>query len=162
MRVWKPSLSALIMPLAAALLSFGQNPPAGTLPDQAAIVWSGMQQPVPEPAQDTSAREIPPAQQGQNSARNPEEREPPGAQKPGENPGEANTGAPGSSENLHSIHGTVVREGNSYFLRTDENSEFQLDDAAKVRNFENQAVRITGTVDSSTRTIHVRTIEPTT
>jgi hypothetical protein len=160
MKVWKLSTTVLILALGTA--AFSQSSP-DVVPNQAAIVWSGMQQPVPEPARDTSAREIPPAQQGaqQSTEHSPEEREQPGVQKPGQNPGESNTGASGS-EALRSINGTVVREGNSYFLRTDENSEFQLDDAAKVRNFENQAVRITGTVDSSTRTIHVRTVDPTT
>lgn len=164
MSVWKLSLSVLVVTLLGACVALGQSSPLRPIPDQAAIVWSGMQQPVPEPAQDASAREIPPAQQGaqQSTERNPEEREQPGVQKPDQNPGTANEASSNKSENVRSVHGTVVREGTSYFLRTDDNSEFQLDDASKVRNFENQAVRITGTVDSSTRTIHVQTVEPTT
>jgi hypothetical protein len=163
-RVFDIHLSVLVLALATSPTAVGQNSPADVVPSQAAIVWTGAQQPVPEPAPNTSAREIPPAQEGaqQNTERSPEQREQPGAQKPGQNPGEANSPASGDSENLRSVTGTVVREGPSYFLRTDDNSEYQLDDATKVRDFENQAVRITGTVDSSTRTIHVQTIKPNT
>ncbi len=144
--------------------SFGQSAPTDVVPSQAAIVWTGAQQPVPEPAPDVSAREIPPAQQGaqQNTERSPEQREQPGVQKPGQNPADSNVAMPASSENVWSLNGTVVREGSSFFLKTDDNSEFQLDDAAKVRGFENQAVRVTGTIDSSTRTVHVQTIKPST
>jgi Protein of unknown function (DUF5818) len=162
MRFWNPGV--LVVGLASAVVACGQASPTDVVPSQAAIVWTGAQQPVPEPAPDTSAREIPPAQQGteENAERSPEQREQPGVQKPGQNPGDSNNASPASSENTRSINGTVVREGSSYFLKTDDNSEFQLDDAAKVRGFENQAVRITGTIDSSTRTIHVQTIKPTT
>lgn len=153
-----------VLVVAGAVLSFGQSTPTDVVPSQAAIVWTGAQQPVPEPATDISAREIPPAQEGaqQNTERSPEQREQPGVQKPGKNPADTNSTTPASSENVHSINGTVVKEGSSFFLKTDDNSEFQLDDATKVRGFENQAVHITGTIDSSTRTIHVQTIKPTT
>lgn len=157
-------LAGVFLLLSGGVLSFAQSAPPEVVPSQAAIVWTGMQQPVPEPAPDTSAREIPPApQQGaeQNTERSPEQREQPGVQKPEQNPGDNNAATPATSENTRSISGTVVREGSSYFLKTDDNSEFQLDDAAKVRDFENQAVRITGTIDSSTRTIHVQTVKPT-
>jgi len=149
--------------LSAAALSSAQSAPAEIVPGQAAILWTGAQQPVPEPAPDTSAREIPPAPQqgaGQNNEHSPEQREQPGVQKPEQNPGESNGATPASSENVRSINGTVVKEGSGYFLKADDNSEFQLDDASKVRGFENQAVRITGTIDSSTRTIHVQTVKP--
>ena len=164
MKVSKSIPSVFVLLLAGAVLSFGQSAPTDVVPSRAAIVWTGAQRPVPEPAPDVSAREIPPAQQGaqQNTERSPEQREQPGVQKPGENPADTNSTTPASSENVRSINGTVVKEGSSFFLKTDDNSEFQLDDDAKVRGFENQAVRITGTIDSSTRTIHVQTIKPTT
>ena len=163
MTVSKSILGVLVV-LVLAVLCCAQSAPPEVVPSQAAIVWTGAQQPVPEPAPDTSAREIPPApQQGaeQNTERSPEQREQPGVQKPEQNPGDNNSATPANSENTHSISGTVVREGSGYFLKTDDNSEFQLDDAAKVRDFENQSVRITGTVDSSTRTIHVQSVKPT-
>lgn len=164
MSVSKSIPGVFVLLLTAAALCFGQSTPTDVVPSQAAIVWTGAQQPVPEPAPDVSAREIPPAQEGpqQNTERSPEQREQPGVQKPGENRGDTNTTTPAGSENVRSINGTVVREGSSFFLKTDDNSEFQLDDATKVRGFENQAVHITGTIDSSTRTIHVQTIKPTT
>ena len=164
MTVISQLLSVLLGLLCGVAFCFSQSSPTDVTPSQAAIVWTGMQQPVPEPAPDTSAREIPPAQEGaqQNTERSPEQREQPGVQKPGENPADNRSTTPASSENVRSISGTVVRERSSFFLKTDDNSEFQLDDAAKVRGFENQAVHITGTIDSSTRIIHVQTIKPTT
>ena len=165
MTVSRQILSIVVALLGGLAICLAQSTPTDVVPSQAAIVWTGAQQPVPEPAPDTSAREIPPApQQGaeQNSERSPEQREQPGVQKPGGNAADTTAATPASSENVRTINGTVVREGSGFFLKTDDNSEFQLDDATTVRGFENQAVRITGTIDSSTRTIHVQTIKPTT
>ena len=123
-----------------------------------------MQQPVPEPAQDISAREIPPAQEGaaQNTERSPEQREQPNIENPGQSAEQANPAGSNASQAVRTLTGTIVRENNGYFLKADNNSEYQLDDPGKVRNFENQTVRVTGTVDSSTRTIHVQTVQPQT
>lgn len=157
----KLTLAILLIALGSAPFVVGQNTGANPAP-QAAIVWTGAQQPEPAPAQDTAAKEIPPAQQGaeQNTERSPEQREQPAVQKPGETGNQTSPAASSGSENVRALTGTVVKENNGYFLRMDDNSEFQLDDASKVRDFENQPVRITGTVDSSTRTIHVENIKP--
>ena len=123
-----------------------------------------MQQPVPEPAQDISAREIPPSQEGaaQQTERSPEQREQPKLQDPGQSEEQTNPANSSASQAVRTLTGTIVRENNGYFLKADNNSEYQLDDPGKVRNFENQTVRVTGTVDSSTRTIHVQTVQPQT
>jgi hypothetical protein len=158
----KWTLAILLLVLAVAPIAIGQNTPANPA-DQAAIVWTGMQQPVPEPAQDTAAKEIPPAaQQGaeQNTERSPEQREQPEVQNSGKPGQQANPASSSNSDNVRSLTGTVVKENSGYFLRTADNSEYQLDDVSKVKGFENQSVSITGTVDSSTRTIHVQNVKP--
>jgi len=54
--------------------------------------------------------------------------------------------------------GTVLRRNRIYVLRAGD-VEYQLDDSDEARAYANQSVKIMGTFDQPTNTIHVRTIE---
>ncbi|HXZ80595.1 MAG TPA: DUF5818 domain-containing protein [Terriglobales bacterium] len=55
--------------------------------------------------------------------------------------------------------GTMVRDGNSYVLKTADNVTYQLDDQDKASKFEGKTVKVTGSLDSTTNIIHLQAIE---
>jgi len=59
-----------------------------------------------------------------------------------------------------SFTGTVVKAGGKYVLKTNE-MNYQLDDQKKAKQFVGQQVKVSGTLDSSTSTIHVSDISST-
>lgn len=56
--------------------------------------------------------------------------------------------------------GTVVKAGGKYVLKTAD-SNYQLDDQDKAKQFVGQQVKINGNLDSSTSMIHISDISPT-
>jgi len=58
-----------------------------------------------------------------------------------------------------SFTGTVVKAGGKYVLKTSDMS-YQLDDQKKAKQFVGQQVKVSGTLDSSTSTIHISDITP--
>jgi hypothetical protein len=55
--------------------------------------------------------------------------------------------------------GTVVKAGGKYVLKTSDMS-YQLDDQDKAKQFVGQQVKVNGSLDSNTSTIHVSDIAP--
>jgi Protein of unknown function (DUF5818) len=56
--------------------------------------------------------------------------------------------------------GTILKSGEMFVLSDSDNkSRYMLDDQDKVRRYEGKHVKITGTVDVGSNTIHVETIE---
>jgi hypothetical protein len=56
--------------------------------------------------------------------------------------------------------GTILRSGESFVLSNSvTKSRYMLDDQDKVPRYEGKHVKITGTVDGASNTIHVETIE---
>ena len=58
-----------------------------------------------------------------------------------------------------SFTGTVVKAAGKYVLKTSDMA-YQLDDQDKAKQFVGQQVKINGTLDNSTSTIHVSDISP--
>ncbi|HXM21351.1 MAG TPA: DUF5818 domain-containing protein [Terriglobales bacterium] len=58
-----------------------------------------------------------------------------------------------------SFTGTVVKAGGKYVLKTSD-MNYQLDDQQKAKQFVGQQVKVNGTLDSNTSTIHVSDISP--
>jgi Protein of unknown function (DUF5818) len=56
--------------------------------------------------------------------------------------------------------GTVVKAGGKYVLKTAD-SNYQLDDQDKAKQFVGQQVKVNGNLDSSTSMIHISDISPT-
>jgi hypothetical protein len=52
-----------------------------------------------------------------------------------------------------------VKTGGVYVLKVSSNSEYQLDDQEKAKQFEGQQVTIGGTLDANGRSLHVINIE---
>jgi hypothetical protein len=58
-----------------------------------------------------------------------------------------------------SFTGTVVKAGGKYVLKTTDMA-YQLDDQQKAKQFVGQQVKVSGSLDSNTSTIHVSDISP--
>src|SRR5690242_8047223 len=114
------------------------------------IAWSEMQKPQPLPQRpdplpppddrkDPSQRPQPPDQPGQKSEQQPE---------------------PETQESTaQSITGTIAKVGEKYVLETSENLAYQLDDQDKAKQYEGKRVKVRGTLDKTTGTIHIQAIE---
>ncbi|HTV57906.1 MAG TPA: DUF5818 domain-containing protein [Verrucomicrobiae bacterium] len=61
---------------------------------------------------------------------------------------------------VQTFTGTVARSGDLYVLQDDStNTSFQLDDQESARKYNGRRVKVIGTLDLSTKTIHVEAIE---
>jgi hypothetical protein len=119
-----------------------------------AIVYSEMQEPVPQPAGQAPSEPIPPTQQQQ-----PEDRPAPG-RPPQSNPGAGPTPGIAPQDASPSFSGTIIKNRDQFVLRTQDHMNFQLDDQERAKKFAGTQVKVTGTVDSTKHKIHVEKIEP--
>ncbi len=55
--------------------------------------------------------------------------------------------------------GTIAKAGEQYVLRDSSGSVYKLDDSAKAQSFEGKQVKVTGKLDTESKTIHVESIE---
>jgi hypothetical protein len=61
---------------------------------------------------------------------------------------------------LHTVTGSISKDGDTYVLKVSDTTSYKLDDQAKAKQYNGQKVRVTGEVDLNTNQIHVRKIEP--
>jgi len=61
---------------------------------------------------------------------------------------------------LHTVTGSISKDGDTYVLKVSDTTSYKLDDQAKAKQYNGQKVRVTGEVDLNTDQIHVRKIEP--
>ena len=73
----------------------------------------------------------------------------------------ANPGQPGDeTTKAKTFTGRIVQMGGKYVLQDNgSQSTLQLDDQDKAKQFEGQDVKVTGTLDTATHTIHVKDIQ---
>ena len=65
-----------------------------------------------------------------------------------------------SQQNTKMFSGTILRSGDNYVLSDAANKlSYVLDDAEKASPYEGKKVKVTGTVDVASNTIHVETIQ---
>jgi len=55
--------------------------------------------------------------------------------------------------------GNIVKDGTAYVLKVSKDSSYQLDDQDKAKQYDGKQVRIAGTLNASTNSIHVTSIE---
>jgi len=70
--------------------------------------------------------------------------------------------APGADQQQpmeKSFQGKIEKDGDKFLLKT-ARASYDLDDQEKAKSFEGKDVKVTGTLDASTKTIHVTNIEP--
>jgi hypothetical protein len=65
-----------------------------------------------------------------------------------------------SNPQSKTFSGTVMKEGDNFVLADTANkTSYMLDDAQKASQYEGKKVKVTGTVDTASNTIHVETIQ---
>jgi hypothetical protein len=107
------------------------------------VAWTQSQKPDPVP----SPKPVPlPDQQ-------PEQRPAP-EQPPSASPDEGH-----KETAAQTFTGTVLKQAKKYVLKTPEMSTYDLDDQDKARQFEGKKVQVLGTLDASSKLIHVRDIK---
>ena len=108
------------------------------------IAWSQMQnpKPLPEPRPDPSPTPGTPQEQPQD-------------QKSGQ-PANAQQQSP----MMQTLTGTIAKEDGKYVLKASDKKTYQIDDQEKAKQFEGKQVKIVGSLDMSTSTIHLQSIEP--
>ena len=130
--------------LALTPLAFAQEPqltpqfPEDALTSQQLIAWSRLQKPQPAP-QPLPPRDTPipqPDPQGEQA------RQPSNPQAP-----------------TQSFTGKIVKDGGKYVLKVASNSTYQLDGQGDVQQYENQDVKVVGTLETGSNTIRVVKIE---
>jgi hypothetical protein len=131
--------------LAVTPLAFGQEPqptpqfPEDSLATQQLIAWSRLQKPQPTP-QRLPPKDTPvpqPDQQGTQPA------DPQSPQTP----------------TTQSFTGKILRDGNKYVLKVASNTTYELQDQSDVKQYENQTVKVIGSLDSGSNTIRIVKIE---
>jgi Protein of unknown function (DUF5818) len=132
-----------------AQAGFAQN--LGAQPDpnlMQLIAWSELQNPQPMPQPKPDPGPLPDQQQPQQ----------PDRQQPGQ---PTNTDAQQqSSAQTQTMTGTIVKEDGRYVLKASDNKTYQIDDQEKAKQFEGKQVKIVGSLDMSTSTIRIQSIEP--
>jgi hypothetical protein len=135
------------VPLALAQQSSLQpSQPSADTSATPAIAYSEMQAPVPAPAAQPSLDPVPPSQQQQPEDRQRQQSAPETSQP--------------RQDAARSFSGTILKDGERFVLKTTDNVNFQLDDQERAKKYEGTEVKVTGSVDSATHTIHIQNIEP--
>jgi Protein of unknown function (DUF5818) len=102
-----------------------------------------------------------PAQPQDPTAQAPSSPAAPSAKRPpdeGRKPSEGESSVPTSNGKIRPFMGTVVHENGEYFLRAGD-LEYKLDDQSEARRYEGRSVKVTGSLEKQSNTIHVQKIE---
>ena len=92
----------------------------------------------------------PPATQNQA----PPQTQPPAQTQPGQAPDQTQQSSPADG---HEFVGTIVKQGDKYmFQDASSNQMYDIDHQDEVKRFDGKKVRVRGTLDPQTKTIHVQ------
>ncbi len=112
-------------------------------------------QTAPSQPQDPTAQA--PASPAQGSTTTPSTFPTPKAQEPG-TPASTGTTAPSRVGKLKQFTGTVVKESDGYVLKVGSLA-YRLDNQDKAQEFDGRNVKISGSLDKQSNTIHVESVE---
>ena len=68
--------------------------------------------------------------------------------------------APQQQQGAQTFKGTITKAGEKMVLKESAQVSYDLDDQEKAKSFEGKDVKVVGTLDASTNTIHVSDIQP--
>jgi hypothetical protein len=158
MQRWSIPLVSLIL---FGALAFGQEPTAKTVKNDLfssdLVMWSYMQNPLPEPGQtrQTPSPDPNPETQPQPNPAGPQQN-PPAGQPKDKSSSDTST----DKSTAQSFTGTINKQAESFILQVSTTVFYKLDNEQQVQQYEGQRVRVTGTLDSSNNLIHVEKVEP--
>ncbi len=107
------------------------------------IAWSQLQNPKPLPEPRPDPAPSPGTPQEQQKSGRPE-----------------SAGAQQQQMPVQTITGTIAKEDGKFVLKASDSKTYLIDDQDKARQFEGKQVKIVGSLDASTGTIHLQSIEP--
>jgi len=128
------------------------------------------QQPTPPPASQQSQPATPndagqeqpaapPSAQSPNAPAGgtPEQAAPPSSAAPSTAPASPSTGTAAQPNSVQAFSGTIVREGDRYMLHDEATGQtYDLDHQTEVQKYAGKRVRVHGTLDPATKTIHLQ------
>lgn len=114
--------------------------PEDALAAQQLIAWTHMQKPQPAP-QPLPPRDTPVPQPGQQGKQ-------PDPHAPSE-----------QTPTTQSFTGKIVKDGNKYVLKAANSATYELQDQDVIQQYENQNVKVIGSLDAGSNTIRVVKIE---
>ena len=134
--------------LAMTPLAFAQQPqpqfPEDALETRQLVAWTRFQKPQPAP-QPLPPRETPVPQPDQQDRPGNQSRDPQVPQQ--------------QTPTTQSFTGKIVKDGNRYVLQVASNTSYELQNPGDVKQYENQTVKVIGSLDTGTNTIRVVKIE---
>ena len=84
-----------------------------------------------------------------------------GAQSTQQDPGAQQNPAVQQQEEVKTFTGKITQTKGKFVLQDTTNKvSYQLDDQDKAKQYDGQSVKVTGTLDTASNTIHVSSIEP--
>ena len=136
--------------LSMAPLAFAQEArltpqfPEDAMAYQQLVAWTRLQKPQPAP-QPLPPRDTPLPQPDQQSTQPADPQTPPSPSQ--------------QTPTTQSFTGKIVKEGDKFVLKVSSNTSYQLQDQGDVKQYENQDVKVIGSLDTATNTIRVVKIE---
>ena len=116
------------------------------------IAWSEMQKPQPVPQR---PQPVPVPDSNTDKQAGPTEDTP-------QQPPAQDAKAPAQEKQgpaAQTLNGTVIKLGNKYVLKTTDKQTYELDDQDRAKEYEGKQVKIVGSLDRTTNTIHITSIE---
>jgi hypothetical protein len=135
--------------LVTSSLAFAQEPQTAPSPEDALVIqqlvaWTRVQKPQPAP-QPLPPRDTPVPQPDRQDQQG---KQPAAPQAPSQ-----------QTPATQSFTGKIVKDGNKYVLKVAGNTAYELQDAGDVGQYENQTVKVIGSLASGSNTIRVVKIE---
>jgi len=136
--------------VAATPLAFSQEPqepsqsPEDAFVTQQLVAWTRVQKPQPAP-QPLPPRDQPVPQPDQQDQQGKQPAEPPTPSQ--------------QTPTTQSFTGKILKDGSKFVLKVASNTTYELQDAGDVGQYENQTVKVIGSLDSGSNTIRVVKIE---
>jgi hypothetical protein len=148
-------LILLTLPFALGLAAFAQGqsalPGGGVDPSSlgsSLILWSEMQRPEPV-SQPLPAKPLPlPDPQGEEQ---PDRQPPSQSAKPQPQPQQPS--------DVRTIVGTIVKAADKYVLKASDHATYQLDNPEKAKQYVGKKVKVIGTLEVNSNTLHIESID---
>jgi outer membrane biosynthesis protein TonB len=154
--LWFLSALALFLSVGISLNAQDSSAPQTQAPDaQSQASQTPQAQPAAPPSQEAQPSQSPESQSQPSQTQQAPPSQSPDASAPANNPDAQATS--GQASGAQSFTGTIVKSGDKYkFQDADTGNTYDIDHQDQVQKFEGKKVKVHGTLDQSTKTIHVQ------
>ena len=154
--LWFLSALALFLSVGISLNAQDSGAPQTQAPDaQSPASQTPQAQPAAPPSQEAQPSQSQESQSQPSQTQQAPPSQSPDASAPANNPDAQATS--GQASGAQSFTGTIVKSGDKYkFQDADTGNTYDIDHQDQVQKFEGKKVKVHGTLDQSTKTIHVQ------